>query len=296
MTIADLDPDTPDGAPDNQGDAPEPEAEEVEGAEPEEIEGDEAEADEPEMFDYEEGGKKYRVPVDLKSHLLRQADYTRKTQEVAEAKRALEADREAATAWRKAEETVRTKMGETAFLNAQLAEFDKIDWARWFRENPQAAQAADVQRRQLERQRDTARAAIEEANRRYEAETQQSVAKRLDATRDYASKNIAGWTPARDNQILELTEKLNVPPDTRVAMIERMSPQLYELLNLAVEGAQARETRAKAKTIVRQSTPAPEPTTRSAQRGGGASAAPTDSMSIERWMRERNKQAQRNMG
>src|SRR4051812_16462419 len=46
---------------------------------------------EPEEIEVQYGGKSYLLPPELKDALLRQADYTRKTQEVAQARKALEA-------------------------------------------------------------------------------------------------------------------------------------------------------------------------------------------------------------
>src|SRR5215216_3195421 len=51
-----------------------------------------AEADEFEDVDF--AGKQYRLPKELKSALMMQADYTRKTQDVAEQRKALEGERE----------------------------------------------------------------------------------------------------------------------------------------------------------------------------------------------------------
>ena len=44
----------------------------------------------PELEEVEHEGKKYQIPKPLKGALLMQADYTRKTQEVAEQRRAVE--------------------------------------------------------------------------------------------------------------------------------------------------------------------------------------------------------------
>src|SRR5437868_9942337 len=55
-----------------------------------------AAGEEPEESDeIEHEGRKYQVPKALKPLLLMQADYTRKTQEVAEQRRAVQAERQA---------------------------------------------------------------------------------------------------------------------------------------------------------------------------------------------------------
>ena len=55
------------------------------------IEGAATDEAESEVEDVDWEGKKYAVPKELKDALMRQSDYTRKTQEIAETRRALEA-------------------------------------------------------------------------------------------------------------------------------------------------------------------------------------------------------------
>src|SRR5215204_3179929 len=55
----------------------------------------EAETEAEELEEIERNGKKYKIPTALKSELLMQQDYTRKTQEVAEQRRAIEAEQQA---------------------------------------------------------------------------------------------------------------------------------------------------------------------------------------------------------
>ena len=118
-----------------------PETEEVEGVEAEaqattddqanvETEGEEAEASEPEeeTEEVEWDGKKYAVPKPLKAGLMMQADYTRKTQEVAEVRKALET--RAAEIDQQAElhrETL-TQRVQLEKLSDQLSQFQSLDW------------------------------------------------------------------------------------------------------------------------------------------------------------------------
>jgi hypothetical protein len=52
---------------------------------------DDQTSEEPEQVEVEYDGKTYLLPLELKDALLRQADYTRKAQEVAESRRRLQA-------------------------------------------------------------------------------------------------------------------------------------------------------------------------------------------------------------
>jgi len=91
--------------------------------------------------DVEYDGEYYRLPKKLKDAVLRQADYTKKTQEVAEQRRALEArDRELV----QQAEALRTDTQERARLVAledTIKEYANVDWDKWEQQDPLAAQA-----------------------------------------------------------------------------------------------------------------------------------------------------------
>lgn len=77
-------------------------------------EDDSADADDS-LEEIEHEGKKHRVPKELKDAFLRQSDYTRKTQEVAEARKQVE------QTWRQAQETAQ-QLEQTQRVLAQFAQ------------------------------------------------------------------------------------------------------------------------------------------------------------------------------
>jgi hypothetical protein len=117
-------------------DAPEDIEEETNEAEEEtkaEESKDQPDADGSEVVEYE--GKEYQVPKELKEALLRQADYTVKTQEIAEQRRLVEAQYEVI----KAQEQVlaardkfqQTALGELAEIKATentISQYESINW------------------------------------------------------------------------------------------------------------------------------------------------------------------------
>ena len=117
----------------------------------EELEPQDPEGEEEEV-DYE--GKQYRVPKELKDALLRQADYTRKTQEVAETKRTL-AQREESIV--KAEQRQAEFLGDVAqlaALNDRLNPLERINWPQYLRTGGAEAQARWVEFQQAAQARD----------------------------------------------------------------------------------------------------------------------------------------------
>lgn len=102
---------------------------------------DEAGDDGDELEEVEFGGRTYQAPKGLKPALMMQADYTRKTQELAEARRMLQADREAGSPAERAEavqaghaELARDIEGWSPGLAGQLAQFARDEFGMTDRE------------------------------------------------------------------------------------------------------------------------------------------------------------------
>jgi hypothetical protein len=106
-------------------------------AEDDEAEGD-PEEDEAEEVDYE--GKKYKVPKELKDALLRQADYTRKTQEVAETRRAVIAQAQELQEQRMFHEASTQHMAKIARVDEVLSQYAGVNWQQLSAQDPQQAQ------------------------------------------------------------------------------------------------------------------------------------------------------------
>lgn len=140
---------TPDALDEREEVADEPE-ETVEAAAEEPEETTEA-PEEAEEVEYE--GKAYKLPKELKDALLRQADYTRKTQDVAELRRTFEAQKETVELQSKFYEKHADKVSELHYLNRQLQQFAQISteqWAKLAEDNPAQYLTLDRQQRTLQ--------------------------------------------------------------------------------------------------------------------------------------------------
>ena len=99
---------------------------------PEDLEPESPEEElEEELDETEFEGKKYRVPKELKDALLRQADYTRKTQEVAEIRRAAESERAAIKQAVEADEAADELKADLRTVDKALKSFENVDWSRF---------------------------------------------------------------------------------------------------------------------------------------------------------------------
>lgn len=106
-----------------------------------EADGDEAaQDDEDDLDDLEYNGKQYRIPKELKSGFMKDADYTRKTQTVAERARELEAREAEITQRAQAVESLTENRKKLILAEATLDKYAKIEWAKLEAEDPFKAQ------------------------------------------------------------------------------------------------------------------------------------------------------------
>jgi hypothetical protein len=93
---------------------------------------DEVKDDEPDgLEDIEIDGKTYKVPKDA---ALRQADYTRKTQELAEKRNVVDATFERLQTVSQAETQA---LASVAIVAAQLKQYEDVDWDAWEEQDAQ---------------------------------------------------------------------------------------------------------------------------------------------------------------
>lgn len=273
-----------------------PDAEtEVEEVEQELDENGEPVPQEPEDEEVELGDLKLKVPKTeaqkLKDGWLRQEDYTRKTQALADEKTAFAAERSAS---QQAGEAETQAHAQVLALDAQLADYANINWDAW---NAQAAasfdpaQQAEVQSafmryQQLRDARANAANQFVGLRQQRGLEAQQAIAKRVEETRSTLAKDIPGWSEAVEAQVADFgikgygftrEEMADMKVDPRIA---KAFHRLHTLEEAAKKNAKA-QTAAKAQEV----RPADRVTTR-----GAPTTGLSDNDPIEVWTEKRNKQ------
>lgn len=205
--------------------------------------------------DFEHDGKVWKIPSELKDGYLRQADYTRKTQAVAERTKALDT--------REQQLTQRYEMSEQEFearaamqnVSAQLKEFENFNWsveAQKVADDPIAR--LDLQEKwrrfqELQGYQQQFGMFLHNAAQQRTEQAKQDTAKRLQETRAYA-QTLKGWTPDLDNHLTNWAEKeLGFDRDT---LASAYNPQVYRALFGAYQWEQSQK---------RQQTARPSPTT-----------------------------------
>lgn len=256
---------------------------EVESVEGEDGEGDD-ELSEPELVEVEYEGKKHRVPPELKDALLRTADYTRKTQEVAEQRKAIEAKQaEVQKAYDTSQEVVEARAHIMNIDNA-LKQYQNVNWDQFEREDPMDAMAHWRKFQTLKEQRGQVAQYLDKTQNELSEKAAQEVGNRLRETRAFAEKELKGWTPELDQKITEFaTKDLGFTVDT---LRNQYTPQVYKALYLAHIGHLALQ---KQTAAPKPAAPAAQPLTKVTARAN-PTAGLDDRLPADEWLKRRQAQ------
>src|SRR5262245_51785702 len=256
-------------------------------AEGEAAEGGEQEADE--LEDVEFGGKTYKLPKEIKTGVMMHADYTRKTQELAESRRGLDSDREAFTKEMEGRRQSEKDIGRIAVMDEQLAQYDGIDWTAARMQNPEGANAAFQDYTMLRDQRDKLATKVHADLTKRAEEAQQSIAKRYADTCAVMARDIKGWNQDTADKLRDFAIANGATRDDVIAIAT--NEHLQKLLHKAWMGDQilAKQSAAAAKAKAEAAPPPPEPLKQVAKgRSAPANGGLSDNLSAEEWVRRRN--------
>jgi len=264
----------------------------LDGTEPEPGSEEPDTSDEPEeeLEEVDYSGKKYRIPKELKPALMMQADYTRKTQEVAETRKALET-RETEFNQRVERQTARIQ--DYAVLanydaaitqrQQQVAETANVDVLSLYQSDPIRAGEITAQRQELQRlqiERGQVQAYIEQTDHQAAEERQRTTAQQLQEAEKVLSRDIPNWGPETKTKIRNFALSQGISEQELSSLVD---PRYVKLLHLASVGSQLM-TKQAAK-------PAPAPvkplTTVTARSGTPTARKPLGEMSMDDYVAAR---------
>lgn len=225
---------------------PESDEEEVEQAAP---------VDDDEEVEWE--GKKFKAPKGLKDGILRQADYTKKTQELSAKAKDLDARESQITAAPEEELKVRAQLFN---VDSQLEQYGKLTEADW--EAYRAQDYLDTEKawrhyQLLKEQKGTLSSELSSKQTQRSQLAERELANRVEETIKFAATSIKGYTPELTNKIIEFATNEGVPESVMKA---NWSPTFYKLLHRAMIGEQVLKQQATPKP--KAPTPAPLETVR----------------------------------
>lgn len=262
-------------------------AETDEEAEGEDETGDDQKTDESEG-DFEElelDGKKVRIPAAVKPLLMMQADYTRKTQEVAEQRREVEAAREAVKHQAEAQKQFRDDYGKLAAYDASLAQFEQVDWAKLVEEDPVRAQKLDIQHRQLRDQRQQIAAGIQQKEQERSQAEQRDFAKQAEESAKVLQRDIPGWGPETQQKLREYGLKQGYGDDELNSVVDARAIKILHKSRLWDEHVEKQKAAATKKPK-----PSVQPLAKPAKGRAPARTGLHDELSPEEWAKRREQE------
>lgn len=241
-----------------------------------------------EEVEYE--GAKHKVPKALKDAIMRHADYTKKTQEVAEHRKAVEARETALENQAKAQQEYIQEYATLVATSNQIAQYDKVDWQAWNQNDPVAAQAAWFQRTQLIEARAQIAGQIQQKEQtrlreeqKKASEAQQATAKQIRECFETVAREIKGWSPELAKSLDKTASEFGY---TNAELQQVKDPRFVRLLHKAHMAEQLLKKQTTA------ASPLPKPQAKPVPTVGGNAPAKKDHerMSTEEWMVQRRKE------
>jgi len=249
-------------------------------------EGDPSADEDSEEIEHE--GRKYRVPSALKPLLLMQADYTRKTQEVAEQRRAVQAERQALHQTSQAELDAYAR---ATTLAGQLAQYEQVDWRAWHESDPFAASAATSEYNMLDRAHKQALARLSQLGGQRNFQAQQETARRMEEGRIALAKDVPGWSDDLKARLIGFAAGYGFSRDELDDL--EADPRVAKVLHAAFNGSRSAETARKVHDLVAAQQVQPAA---SVKARGAPPAGLDDRLSPDEWVRRRNAQLRKARG
>lgn len=299
----DLEQDT--GAENNSDDSPErePESAELDAAEESDSDAEETEEAsqsdedqgdaEPEDFEFEYQGEKFKLPSKLRDAVMLRQDYTRKTQEAAEARRTAE-ERESTLSERQkvveqVEELARNHTKEFARVVTLEQLVDGLKNTDLSRLDEDGRAEVLNRRYTLEQQLEQARSTLGKVAQERSLAAQEQFRRSGEQAWRECEKRIPKWSAEKRDRILEHAVSLGYSKDIASKL---QDPVAFEVLE---NDRKWRELQAKQKQAARRDTVQEQkPVQRARSNGRSPSSQPKDTDDIKTWMdKERKRVAAR---
>ena len=231
-------------------------------------------------------GKEYNVPQELKDALLRNKDYTIKTQEVAEQRKELDADRDRFQEALQLQTAHTQTYTELGVIDQQLAQFNEIDWEQWRQTDPNATQQAQIQLNQLREQRtqtvDKLNSLQTETQQKHQAET----ARVVEQNRAKVERSVPNWNQDTEKAVFDYGIKRGLT-ENQLANTN-YDPVLIGILNDARLFDELKQKQ-NVKKVKKKTEPVPQ-ATRVTKAKKTQNRGLHDGLSTGEWLKRRNAQ------
>lgn len=179
-------------------------------------------------------GVKLNVPKSvaekLKAERLMHQDYTRKTQEVAEERKALAAEREQRQQEDASDFAERSRAHQIA---ETLKQYEQVDWQAAWDNDPIAAGKAQAQIQAMHNEYARLNGSIAQRQQHRAMSEQQETAKRVQEAEAYVQREIPGWTDKRGEELKQFATSQGLELNQKTAKMLIENPALFKIMHKA---------------------------------------------------------------
>lgn len=183
----------------------------------------------PEAVETEFEGKKYKIAPELKEALMRQSDYTKKTQEAAEIRRTAESLMQQASQVAELQKAQAKQLGQLANLDEQIAQYEKVDWNTLTAQDATRAQQLFIAFQQAKDARQKVVQELGESQGKQQQAHQSAMQARLEEGQKALSREIKGWNADHGRKLAGFAVSTYGFSDAEVASV--IDPRTVRMLN-----------------------------------------------------------------
>jgi len=182
----------------------------------------------------------------LKAERLMHADYTQKTQAVAEQRKQIEQQAQEVQHRAQLQQVFINEIAEVTAIDKQLAQYSQINWDALQDEDPLQAMKLERQFRQLQEQKNNVISSLTQKQQQQAVAEQQNIARRIHDASEFLKREIKDWSDQKSVELENYGIANGLPSELlRSATIHH--PQFATILNKAALYDQ----------LVKKQTPAP---------------------------------------
>jgi len=246
----------------------EPEEEDDDDSESDQTDDDDADSDDDsevasDTVEVEYDGKKYAVPAEIKDAIMRDQDYTHKTQALAESRKAYEAEQEDFKQYVEASRANSEKMAELSAIDRQLKDYESIDWNSYYDTDLAGATKLRHQMEQLGQARNALIQDVQVAEQHRTQLHNENMAKTAQRTDEAMKSEIPNWGDELKTELGKFAvDVIGFAPEavSRAVRPQEIKTLYYAQVGFkAIQAAKAKSAKAKQPTEVKQPPKAVKP-------------------------------------
>ena len=206
-------------------------------------------------------GKAYKVPKEIKDALLRQADYTQKTQDLAEQRRTVQAREQSLEQTRVAMLQQFDKAVELREITNRLSQFEKIDWQSLAASDPTQATQLNIAYQQLQREAQKKHGELQQVQVQVQQLSDEARQHKLTEGAKYLKERIPDFNEKLATQIAEAAQKHYgiTPAELKAISEDNPEPRFVHILHDAMKWRALQAEKPNAMKKVAQAAPVVKP-------------------------------------